>query len=189
MFSLKSSGRQTWNQTWRHQLSEYVTQVAWSPDGTYLAACSAGGELMIQAFGTDGSSSPQTLTVATAPIDALAFSTDGQFLATGDQSGQVQIWALQGQKFVLLTSHNRKGCWIEHLCWHPTEPLIAFNVGHTVEVLDVSTQALVAKLDFKNSSVLCLTWSPTNGQLMVGGYQGLKVWNRHNWQEEPLIVE
>lgn len=86
-------------------------------------------------------------------------------------------------------THDRKGCWIEHLCWHPTKPLVAFNVGHTTEVLNVATQSVVAKLDFENSSVLCLTWHPTNGQLMVGGYQGLKVWNSHNWKEDPLVVE
>jgi WD40 repeat protein len=189
VFSLKPSGRQTWRRTWRHQLSEYVTQVAWSPDGTALAACSAAGEIVIQAFQSDFSTPPKPLDPSTAPIDQLAFSADGQFLATGDQSGQVRVWMLQGQGFVPLITHSRKGFWIEHLCWHPTEPLLAFSVGHTTEVLDIATQSLVAKLDFENSSVLCITWHPTNGQLMVGGYQGLKVWNSHNWQEDPLIVE
>lgn len=189
MFSLKPADRQTWNTTWRHQLSEYVTQVVWSPDGNFLAACSAAGEIVVQSFRTDVSATPDPLDASTAPIDQLAFSTDGQFLATGDQSGQVRVWMLQGYRFVPLMTHNRKGCWIEHLCWHPTEPLVAFNVGHTTEVLDVTAQSVVAKLDFENSSVLCLTWHPTNAQLMVGGYQGLKVWNSHNWQEDPLVVE
>jgi WD40 repeat protein len=189
MFGLKPSDRQTWKRTWQHQLSEYVTQVAWSPDGNFLAACSAAGEVVIQAFRTDSSASPELLDASTASIDQLGFSPDGQFLATGDQSGQVRVWVLQGYRFVPLMTHDRKGCWIEHLCWHPAEPLVAFNVGHTTEVLNVATQSLVAKLDFENSSVLCLTWHPTNGQLMVGGYQGLKVWNSHNWQEDPLVVE
>lgn len=131
----------------------------------------------------------KSLDSSTHPIDQLAFSADGQFLAAGDQAGQVRIWVRQGQAFVPLMTHNRSGCWIEHLCWHPTEPLVAFNVGHTAEVLDVATQSLVAKLDFENSSVLCLNWHPTNGQLIVGGYQNVKVWNSHDWQEDPLIVE
>lgn len=189
MFGLKPSGRQTWQQTWHHQLSEYVTQVVWSPDGNFLVACSAAGEVVIQSFRTDVSVPPEPLDASSAPIDQLAFSADGQFLVTGDQSGQVRVWVLQGHRFVPLMTHDRKGCWIEHLSWHPTQPLVAFNVGHTTKVLDVTTQSIVAKLDFENSSVLCLTWHPTNGQLMVGGYQGLKVWNSHNWQDDPLIVE
>jgi WD40 repeat protein len=189
VFGLKPSDRQTWKITWQHHLSEYVTQVAWSPDGTSLAACSAAGEIMVQSFRTDVSAPLVPLDTSTAPIDPLAFSADGQFLAAGNQAGQVRIWILQEHRFVPLMTHDRKGCWIEHLCWHPTKPLVAFNVGHTTEVLNVATQSVVAKLDFENSSVLCLTWHPTNGQLMVGGYQGLKVWNSHNWKEDPLVVE
>jgi WD40 repeat protein len=192
--------------------------MVWSPDGTSLAACSAAGEIVIQSFRADVSASLEILDCSTAPIDTLAFSADGKFLAAGNQSGQVQIWVLEGHRFVLLMTHTRKGCWIEHLCWHPTQPLVAFNfvllmthtrkgcwiehlcwhptqplvafnVGHTTEVLNVATQSLVAKLDFENSSVLCLTWHPSNGQLMVGGYQGLKIWNSHNWKENPLVLE
>ena len=186
MFGLKSSGRQTWKTTWKHQLSEYVTQVAWSPDGEYLAACSAAGEIVIHIVGEN---TIESLEPSATPINQLSFSADGQFLAAGDQSGQVRIWNRQGQSFVPLMTHNRSGCWIEHLCWHPTEPLVAFNVGHTAEVLNVVTQSLVAKLDFENSSVLCLNWHPTNGQLIVGGYQNVKVWSSHSWQEDPLVVE
>ncbi len=189
MFGLKPSGRQTWKKTWRHQLSEYVAQIAWSPDGKALAACSAAGEIVIQSFRTDASAPLELLESSAAPIDQLAFSADGQFLAAGDQAGQVRIWVLQGHTFVPLMTHCRTGCWIEHLCWHPTEPLVGFNVGHTAEVLNVATQSLVAKLDFENSSVLCLNWHPTNGQFMVGGYQGVKVWNSHDWQKDPLVIE
>lgn len=186
MFGLKFSGRQTWKTHWRHQLSEYVTQVCWSPDGEYLAACSAAGEIVIHTF---KGNVIESLESSTTPINQLSFSADGQFLAAGDQGGQVRIWSRQGQSFALLMTHNRSGCWIEHLCWHPTEPIVAFNVGHTAEVLNVVTQSLVAKLDFENSSVLCINWHPSNGQLIVGGYQNVKVWNSRNWQEDPLVVE
>jgi WD40 repeat protein len=189
MFGLKSSGRQTWETIWRHQLSEYVTQVAWSPEGDFFAACSAAGEIVILPYVEHTFESIEFLESSNTPINQLSFSADGQFLAAGDQAGQVRIWSRQGESFVPLMTHNRSGCWIEHLCWHPTEPLIAFNVGHTAEVLDVATQALVAKLDFENSSVLCLNWHPNNGQLIVGGYQNVKVWNSHHWQADPLVVE
>jgi WD40 repeat protein len=189
VFGLKSSGRQTWETIWQHQLSEYVTQVAWSPKGDFFAACSAAGEMVILPHLEHTFESLEFLESSTAPINQLSFSADGQFLAAGDQAGQVRIWSRQGQSFVPLMTHNRSGCWIEHLCWHPTQPLVAFNVGHTAEILNVATQSCVAKLDFENSSVLCLNWHPTNGQFIVGGYQNVKVWNSHHWQEDPLVVE
>ncbi len=187
MFGLKSNVRQTWKKTWQHQLTEYVTQVVWSLDGEILVACSAAGEIVVQA-GDNLALPPVYLAGAGAPIDQLAFSADGQFLASGDQAGQVRVWKRQGQQFVLLMTHDRSGCWIEQLRWHPTEPLLAFNVKHTVEVLEVTTKSLVAKLDFENSSVLCIEWHPTNGMLMAGGYQSIKVWDSYDWQAKPIVI-
>jgi WD40 repeat protein len=172
MFGLKSTGRQNWEQSWRHQLSEYVTHIGWSPDGSMLAACSAAGELIVQA---SSDPVPQYLAIEGEPIDRLAFSADSQFLAIGDQSGKLQIWQRQGDRFTSFSVHQYPGYWIEQLCWHPTELLLAFSVGNRVEVLQVPTQQIVAKLDFENSSVLCLNWHPHNGQLLAGGYQSIKV--------------
>ncbi len=184
MFGLNSKVRQTWKKTWQHQLNEYITQIAWSPDGEILAVASAAGEIVLQTFSDD-----LPLCLATdAPIEQLAFSADGRFLASGDQAGQMQVWERQGHQFVLLMTHSRSGCWIEQLRWHPTKPLLAFNVKHTVEVLQVTTQSLVAQLNFENSSVLCLEWHPNNGMLVVGGYQSIKVWDSYDWQAKPIVL-
>jgi WD40 repeat protein len=196
MFGLKSTARQTWKKSWQHQLTEYVTQIVWSPDGEMLIACSAAGEIMVQVFSNDLALPPLNLATAGAPItygasaaiDQLAFSADGRYLASGDQAGQVRVWERQGHQLMPLMTIDRSGCWIEQLRWHPTEPLLAFNVKHTVEVLQITTQSLVAQLDFENSSVLCLEWHPTNGMLMAGGYQSIKVWDSYDWQSEPIIV-
>jgi WD40 repeat protein len=188
MLGLKSTARQTWKKSWQHQLTEYVTQITWSPDGEMLAACSAAGEIIVQVFSDNLALSPLYLATAGALIEQLAFSADGRFLASGDQAGQVCIWERQKHQLLPLMTIDRSGCWIEQLRWHPTEPLLAFNIKHTVEVLQVTTQSLVAKLDFENSSVLCLAWHPINGLLMVGGYQSIKIWDSYNWQSEPVIV-
>ena len=46
MFGVGTKGKILFQQRWQSSLSEYVTAVAWSPDGL-LAASSAAGELVV----------------------------------------------------------------------------------------------------------------------------------------------
>ncbi|MGD1918688.1 MAG: WD40 repeat domain-containing protein, partial [Pleurocapsa sp.] len=73
---------------WQGSLSEYVTAVAWSPDGL-LAASSAAGEVVLWQDGSLVSLLPASV----ASIDCLAFSSNGKFLAAGGQDGKVIVWS------------------------------------------------------------------------------------------------
>jgi len=60
-------------------LSDYVTAIAWSPVGNTLAAASGAGEVYLLNKGVGASLCQPT----GQSIDALAFSFDGKWLATG----------------------------------------------------------------------------------------------------------
>jgi hypothetical protein len=49
--SLKAKIQGEFEQQWRGMLSDYVTAIAWSPQGEILAACSAHGEVMMWLVG------------------------------------------------------------------------------------------------------------------------------------------
>lgn len=87
MFDVGARGKVLFEQKWQGNLSEYVTAVAWSPDGI-LAASSAAGEVVLWQDGSLINLLPGGL----ASIDCLAFSADGKFLAAGGQDGQVRVW-------------------------------------------------------------------------------------------------
>lgn len=89
MQSLKTSGQTLFNPQWQGTLSDYVTAVAWSPDGQ-LAASSAAGEVVLW---TEATLTPLQVSTEQS-IDCLAFSQDGQFLAAAGQDGRVKIWRL-----------------------------------------------------------------------------------------------
>ncbi|MEG4202302.1 hypothetical protein QUA45_29340, partial [Microcoleus sp. Pol12A5] len=73
MSSLKSSER-TLEFHAEVMLSDYVTAVTWSLDGTILAVCSAAGEVMLAAVGAVNELSLQTLQSATGKsVDCLSF--------------------------------------------------------------------------------------------------------------------
>jgi WD40 repeat protein len=125
---------------WAAQLDDYTIDLAWSPDGTVLAAASAAGPVSI--FGrTDGARQHQlpghengTNCLAWQP--AVQKSQDGEprtdsasddpasvlrspscALATGGQDGAVKFWdATAGQHTATaVLGHG----WIEHLQWMP----------------------------------------------------------------------
>jgi WD40 repeat protein len=162
-------------------LSDYVTAIAWSPHGKFLAATSAAGEVILV-------SENQLTTLQTGgstSVDCVAFSPDGQFLAVGGQNGQVKIW--QGTE--LITTLENAPAWVDKLGWSPAGNLLAFSLGRCVQVWDADTREVVVTLNFDNSSVLGIDWRSDGEYLAISGYKGVKIWDSQNWEQEPYILD
>ena len=187
MFGVRSSGKTLLELQWRGMLSDYVTAIAWSPDGETLAASTGSGDVGIWHSGTleilQSSSS--------LAVDALAFSRDGQFLAAGGQDGTVKIWqmsAVAGGERSPLHTLNYAPVWIDRLAWSPTTDQLAFNTGRVVQLWDAKVGKVLAELNFAASSVQDLAWHPQGEFLAVAGYQGVKIWDDLNWKDDPYIL-
>jgi WD40 repeat protein len=121
-----SLAKQPFQQEWQGRLTDYVTAIAWSPSGQFLAAASAAGEVVLLEVGL------QNLFYLQEPtgysVDCLAFSHDGQFLAVAGQSGQVKIWQLQSGLPQLITTLENQSTWIG---WSGIQPITnsPFNWG------------------------------------------------------------
>lgn len=164
-------------------LTEYITAIAWSPDGQTLAASSAAGEIVLwhvtEPF--------HTLKLPTqSSVNCLSFSGDGQFIAAGGQDGKLQIWHLPSGE--LRTTLENDPIWIDKLAWSPHCHQIAFSLGKSVGVWDVNRQNWVTTLNFETSSILDLAWHPITQHLAVSGYQGIKIWDSRHWENNPHIV-
>jgi WD40 repeat protein len=165
-------------------LADYVTAIAWSPEGRILAASSGAGDIILWR----SSAHFQTLKFPTqSSVDCLSFSRDGQFLAAGGQDGKLQIWHLPSGD--LRTTLENAPAWIDKLAWSPHRNQIAFSIGKSVCVWDANTEKVVTTLNFETSSVLDLAWHPTNKHLAIAGYQGIKIWDSRNWQNNPHILK
>lgn len=168
---------------WRDALSEYVTCIAWSPDGTILAASSAAGEVVLWR----GEEDLSTLLPSTGnSIDCLGFSQDGQFLAAGGQDGRVLIW--RSPTFELVATLENAPAWVDKLAWNPILNQLAFSLGRYVQVWDADTGNIAATLNFEASSVFDIDWHPDGEILAVGGYQGVKFWNSGDWDDDPYML-
>jgi WD40 repeat protein len=168
------------------QLGEYITAMAWSPQGQTLAMASGAGEVCVVGVETRLIASLQD--GIGQSVDCLAFSSDGQFLAAGGQSGQLQIWRMTESPTLVATLDNPR-TWIDRLAWSPVRNELAFSLGRHVQIWDAETSEVVATLPFESSSVLGLSWHPQGEYLAVGGQQGVKLWQRWAWEDDPQLRE
>lgn len=110
---------------WATVLEDYVIDLAWSPDGTQLAAAAQSGAITLH----DAATGTLRHTLAGHPdgTNAVAWSPDGALLASGGQDGSVRFWnpatGAQNAEVKLGTA------WVEHLAWAgrtvPSEPPVA----------------------------------------------------------------
>ncbi len=170
---------------WQGDLRDYITALAWSPDGAYLAASSSSGEVVLWAESELVSLLPGQNDGA---IDCLTFSADGRYLAAAGQQGEVSIWEIQSldQSSTILQNPH---CWIDQLTWHPVQPWLAFGVNSQVQVWDGEKAQYLTQLDFTESSVLSLAWHPEGQLLAASGHTGVKVWHGDAWDSEPEFIE
>ncbi len=66
-----------------------LSAVAWSPDGSKIAV---GGTMYVQALDAATLGNAQWFQGLNSPVKALAYSPDGNFLAAGDQNGNLYVW-------------------------------------------------------------------------------------------------
>lgn len=176
---------------WQVFLSDYITGLAWSPSGEFLAASSASGEVAIWKSRTDVQ---VLLTLSDGAIDCLGFCHDGRFFAVAGQDGQVKIWESSPSGifsvYHTIDYHSEHpSIWIDRLAWHPSSYLVAFNLGKQVQVWDLKQCELVTVLDFAESTISDLAWSPDGLLLTVGGKNCLKSWDARDWLLSPKVLK
>lgn len=189
MFGVDAREKILFQPQWRGNLSEYVTVVAWSPDGL-LAASSAAGEVVLWQDG----SLVDLLPAGLASVDCLAFSADGKFLAAGGQDGKVRVWEILSNHLVedranLIVSLDNGSKWVDKLSWSSTCNQLTFSLGRYVQIWDAATQTVVTTLPFSNSSVLDLAWQPSGEHIAIAGDGGVKVWDANNWDDDPYLID
>ncbi|OLP19200.1 hypothetical protein BST81_06805 [Leptolyngbya sp. 'hensonii'] len=186
MFGLRTKNQGEFERHWQGTLSDYVTAIAYTPDGNALAASSAAGEVVL--FQGRGLERTNLQPANGRSVDCLAFSRDGQFLATGGQDGRVNLWHMQPAAPEPIATLGNATAWVDHLAWSPTQNLLAFSLGKYVQVWDATLGAVVTTLNFDTSSVLDITWHPDGKRLSVGGYQGVKIWTADDWDDDPYLL-
>ena len=164
------------NKHWAAQLEDYVIDLAWSPDGTRLAAASASGPVSI--FSTHDGARQHELAGHSDGTNAIAWKPASSLLATGGQDGLVKFWdTVAGQH---TASAELGKDWVEHLAWQPAKPertpVLAASAGR--KSMFLNADGSVRHLFKDAPKTLCaLAWEPGGGCLAAAYFGGVTLWD------------
>jgi eukaryotic-like serine/threonine-protein kinase len=120
--------------------------------------------------GEDSPTDTPVPSLSSVRVFTLSWSHDGNYIASGGDDGQVEIWdvASSQQKTVINTSLAE----VITLAWSPdSQYLAAAGDGGQVQIRQADG-SLVTSYRFGSSSIDALSWSPDSKQIALASYDG-----------------
>jgi len=152
-----------------------VSSVAFSPDGTLLAAGIANGEIRVWRV-ADG----EQLLTCRGHSDwpwAIAFSPNGRTIASGSQDQTVRLWDVNtGQCILVLPGHTS---WVKAIAFNSDGTRLASGSNdRTIRLWDISTGECIQIWQEHSDWVWSVAFSPSDCTLASGSGDGtIKLWD------------
>ena len=156
-----------------------IPALAFQPDGSYLAVVNGTlARLREIETGRIGI----TLRGA-APLFSLAFRPDGQEIATGNQSNQLEIWdAATGERITVLESGNSgvgtATAFSGQVAYSPDGSLLGATASDgSIQIWAPAAGQLLVRLAGHNRAATCLAFAPDQSRLASGGLDAtVRIW-------------
>lgn len=159
------------NDSWR-------TRVAWSPNGSRLAASSFS---TIRVWSPASRKVVRTLNGHDGDVLSVAWSPDNSRIASGADDGTIQIWnAKNGECLKALSDPAAWDCgYFSSVRWNPDGFRLAAGCGdRAVRVWDVASGDLTRlSTDFSLSTGATVTWSPDGLRLASASGEDIILWD------------
>jgi len=177
---------------WQGTIDEHVISLAWSPDGTTLAAAAVGGPISVfdantgtvrqqwkgHGFGTTG--------LAYRPNDSTVVASTGQ-------DGKAKVWKLGNNDPTLTLAGGAS--WVERLAWSPNSQFLATAAGKKLRLWNQQGE-MTREYPDHSSTIADLQWRPGTNELAVASYGAVTVWTPdtttprqcYQWQGSTLAL-
>src|SRR6185437_12538042 len=140
-------------------------QIAWRPDGKRLAY-TVYGDTKVHLIDL-ATRAAATLTGHTNGVRAVAWSADGEHIATGADDATLRVWdeatAAEVQRVAQLAP-------VDAIAWSPDGAHLATAGASTIDVLDAASGERIGGVT--DATAKALAWSPDGKQLAYGGATG-----------------
>ncbi|GLZ03979.1 hypothetical protein Acsp03_14450 [Actinomadura sp. NBRC 104412] len=162
--------------------------VDWSSTGRIVSACK---DHTARVWADDGTS--KVLRGHTDEIWSVAWSPDGERVATASHDGTARIWTADGAEVSVVRLHDD---WVRDVAWsHAGSRLATASDDRTVRLWEPAQDAAPLVLDGHKDTVRGVSWSPDDERLASGSHDGtVRIWEartgRHlmtlNMQGSPV---
>ncbi len=179
--------------------TNYITSVAWSPDGEQIAAARRGAVTLWQngAVARTINFSPPAIEASEKPepqpmlIGALAFSPDGQQLAVASSGDATRVAQTRDGSITrkLQVGKNVSYSFNKSLIWTPDSRLLEADEGAPVRVWNVERGQSAGQLA-NTRGARSLHLSRDGQSLLIGGLNpGLSLWNAQTLKPKQRLAE
>lgn len=173
-----------------HGHHDFVTSLALSPDGQWLASGSRGKTDEDRVVNLWNLPEGRLLHAFRhgAWVNAVAFSTDGRWLASGDETGALRLWRLRRRgstldpsPTIMLDGHEGA---IHSLAFSPdSRMLVSAGSDRAVRLWDLATLQTRHILVGHTGWVTAIAFDPNNRILISGGWDcTVRQWDSHSGQ-------
>ncbi len=177
--------------TWQTTLDDHVSSLAWSPDGTTLAAAAVGGPIHLFAAATG--KPLHVLPGHGFGTTGIAWSASGRHFASVGQDGKVRFWDVTAGEELRNVAGG--AAWVDRLAWCPRQDLLATAAGKKLRFWAANGE-LVREVADHPSTIADIQWKPREQVLASATYGQLALWGpdaevptqRFEWKGSMLVL-
>ncbi len=176
---------------WQANINDFVIRLAWSPDGTLLAAAAVEGPITL--LDAQSGQVRHTLPGHGFGTTDLSWHPEQGRLASSGQDGQVKLW--EASTGAELWSRPGGAAWVEHVAWNPAGDLLASAAGRELRLWDADGNLLHQHADHA-STIADIAWRPGGGEIAAIAYGGVTLRRpeqpdnprRFEWKGSSLVL-
>jgi WD40 repeat protein len=148
--------------------------IKWSPDGSMIATCGKNTITLLESTTLD---TILTMSGHGNNINSLAFSPDGQMIASGSDDKTIKLWRISdGSEIQTFSGHGN--LWVYSVVFSPDGQMIASGSDDKkIKLWRVSDGSEIRTLSGHSNSVLSIAFSP-DGEVIASGSSDstIKLW-------------